>query len=70
MTETLETVRRNGNVFADMGLEDTDALMVRAQLGHAVRKISFQSLPRLIARDAPNPVVLRSPLPKPTFVGF
>jgi predicted XRE-type DNA-binding protein len=39
MSEALETVRRSGNVFADMGLEDAEELMIRAQLGHAVRKI-------------------------------
>jgi predicted XRE-type DNA-binding protein len=39
MSEALETVRGSGNVFADMGLEDADALMIRTQLGHAVRKI-------------------------------
>jgi len=32
-------VKSSGNVFADMGLEDADELMIRAQLGHAVRKI-------------------------------
>ena len=32
-------VNSSGNVFADMGLEDADELMIRAQLGHAVRKI-------------------------------
>jgi predicted XRE-type DNA-binding protein len=32
-------VKSSGNVFADMGLEDADELMARAQLGHAVRKI-------------------------------
>lgn len=31
--------KSSGNVFADMGLEDAEALMVRAQLGQAVRKI-------------------------------
>lgn len=29
----------SGNVFADMGLEDADELMIRAKLGYAVRKI-------------------------------
>ncbi len=29
----------SGNVFADMGLEDAEELMLRTQLGHAVRKI-------------------------------
>ncbi len=28
-----------GNVFADMGLEDADELLIRAKLGYAVRKI-------------------------------
>ncbi len=32
-------VKSSGNVFADMGLEDADELMIRAQLGYAVRKI-------------------------------
>ncbi len=32
-------VPSTGNVFADMGLEDADELMIRAQLGQAVRKI-------------------------------
>jgi predicted XRE-type DNA-binding protein len=32
----------SGNVFADMGLEDADELMIRAQLGHAVRLILEQ----------------------------
>ncbi len=32
----------SGNVFADMGLEDADELMIRTQLGHAVRMILEQ----------------------------
>jgi predicted XRE-type DNA-binding protein len=32
-------VLSGGNVFADMGLEDADELMMRAQLGQAVRGI-------------------------------
>ncbi len=32
-------VKSSGNVFSDMGLEDADELMIRAQLGYAVRKI-------------------------------
>ena len=32
-------VQSSRNVFADMGLEDADELMIRAQLGQAVRKI-------------------------------
>ena len=32
-------VESGGNVFADMELEDADELMIRAQLGHAVREI-------------------------------
>ncbi len=39
MSEMLETALGSGNVFADMGLEDAEELMIRAQLGHAVRKI-------------------------------
>jgi predicted XRE-type DNA-binding protein len=29
----------SGNVFADLGLDDADELLVRAKLGHTVRKI-------------------------------
>jgi len=36
---TNDFVESGGNVFADMGLEDAEELMIRAQLGHAVRKI-------------------------------
>lgn len=32
-------VTSSGNVFTDMGLEDADELMMRAQLGQVVRKI-------------------------------
>ncbi|MFZ0255136.1 MAG: helix-turn-helix transcriptional regulator [Gammaproteobacteria bacterium] len=32
-------VRSSGNVFEDMGLEDADELIIRAQLGRAVRSI-------------------------------
>jgi len=39
MSELLETVVGSGNLFADMGLEETDELMTRAQLGYAVHKI-------------------------------
>ncbi len=38
-------VKSSGNVFADMGLEDADELMIRAQLGHAVRRI-LEETPR------------------------
>jgi predicted XRE-type DNA-binding protein len=38
MTED-DCVRSSGNVFADMELEDADELLVRAQLGAAVREI-------------------------------
>lgn len=34
-----EFEKSSGNVFADMGLEDAEELMIRAQLGHAVRTI-------------------------------
>ena len=37
-------VKSSGNVFADMGLEDADELMIRAQLGHAVRRILEEAL--------------------------
>ena len=29
----------SGNVFADMGLDDADELLMRAKLGHSVRMI-------------------------------
>ncbi len=32
-------VLSSGNVFSDMGLEDAEELMIRTQLGHAVREI-------------------------------
>ena len=32
-------VESSGNVFADMGLDDADGLLARAQLGYAVRHI-------------------------------
>jgi len=32
-------VRSSGNVFADMGLDDADELLIRAQLGQSIRKI-------------------------------
>ncbi len=34
-----KSVKSSGNVFADMGLEDAEELIIRAQLGYAVRKI-------------------------------
>jgi len=34
-----EFVKSSGNVFADMGLEEADELMARAQLGYAVRQL-------------------------------
>lgn len=34
-----EFTRSSGNVFEDMGLEDADELIIRAQLGRAVRGI-------------------------------
>ena len=36
---TEDSVRSSGNVFADMGLDDADELLIRAQLGQSVRKI-------------------------------
>ena len=36
---TEDFVKSSGNVFSDMGLEDAEELMIRAQLGHAVRTI-------------------------------
>ncbi len=37
----------SGNVFADMGLEDADGLMIRTRLGHAVRMILKQKKRKL-----------------------
>lgn len=36
---TDDFTKSSGNVFADMELEDAEELMIRAQLGHAVRMI-------------------------------
>jgi predicted XRE-type DNA-binding protein len=33
----------SGNVFADLGLEDADELLIRAKLGHTVRMILEKS---------------------------
>lgn len=38
-TMPLEFTESSGNVFADLGLDDADALLTRAKLGYAVRKI-------------------------------
>jgi len=38
----VDFVESSGNVFADMGLEDADELMIRAQLGYAVRTLLEQ----------------------------
>jgi predicted XRE-type DNA-binding protein len=35
-------VESSGNVFADMGLEEADELLTRAQLGYSVRQILHQ----------------------------
>jgi predicted XRE-type DNA-binding protein len=35
----IEYVESSGNVFADMGLEDAEELLIRAKLGYAVRNI-------------------------------
>ena len=32
-------IESSGNIFADMGLEDTDELLLRSQLGYSVRQI-------------------------------
>jgi predicted XRE-type DNA-binding protein len=34
-----EYVESSGNVFADMGLEEADELLTRAQLGYSVRQM-------------------------------
>lgn len=38
-TTTVEFTSSSGNIFADMGLDDADELLIRAKLGYAVRKI-------------------------------
>ncbi len=35
----IEFEESSGNVFADLGLEDAEELLVRAQLGHSVRMV-------------------------------
>jgi predicted XRE-type DNA-binding protein len=40
-----DVVKSTGTVFADMGLEDADELLLRAELGYAVRKI-LEETPR------------------------
>ena len=37
--KTVEYEIGSGNVFADLGLEDAEELLVRAKLGHSVRMI-------------------------------
>jgi predicted XRE-type DNA-binding protein len=32
-------VESSGNVFADMGLDNAEELLIRAQLGHSIRQI-------------------------------
>lgn len=39
MNNTSDYIESSGNVFADMGLEDADELLTRAQLGYSVRQI-------------------------------
>ena len=42
MSDSLEQeayIDGSGNVFADMGLDDADELLLRAQLGYSVRQI-------------------------------
>jgi len=47
----------SGNVFADLGLEDADELLTRAQLGHTVRlilkakKLKQRNIARLLGID-------------------
>jgi predicted XRE-type DNA-binding protein len=36
---THDYVESSDNIFADMGLEDADELLTRAQLGYSVRQI-------------------------------
>ena len=38
-TKPVEFIESDGNVFADMGLEDAEELLTRAKLGAAVRRI-------------------------------
>lgn len=39
LSEPQNYIESSGNVFADMGLEEADELLTRAQLGYSVRKI-------------------------------
>ena len=39
MSEEIEIYEGSGNIFADIGLEDADELLARAQIGVAVLKI-------------------------------
>ena len=38
-TNTKSFVESSGNIFADMGLDDADELLLRSQLGYSVRQI-------------------------------
>ncbi|MGB7290992.1 MAG: helix-turn-helix transcriptional regulator [Thermodesulfobacteriota bacterium] len=38
-TEKIEHEIGSGNIFADLGLDDADELLIRAKLGHTVRMI-------------------------------
>ena len=49
----------SGNVFADMGLEDADELLTRAQLGYAVRQILRQR--RLKQREIAQLLEIKQP---------
>lgn len=37
--DTKAFIESNGNIFADMGLDDADELLLRSQLGYSVRQI-------------------------------
>lgn len=39
MTKEKEYEKGSDNVFADLGLEDADELLIRAKLGHTIRMI-------------------------------
>ncbi|MGI0488169.1 helix-turn-helix domain-containing protein [Pantanalinema rosaneae CENA516] len=42
MTESIQVQRSSGNVFADLGLENSDELLVQAELAHTISRIITQ----------------------------
>ena len=62
MTESLETntyIDGSGNIFADMGLEDADELLLRSQLGYSVRQILKSR--NLVQRDIATLLKIQQP---------